>query len=201
MSHTGLRVCHLGKYYPPAPGGIETHVRTLAQAQAALGATVRVVCVNHMRGPTIIEQDGPVEVTRLGRLGSAAKIDFCPRLITTLCNIKADVLHLQTPNPTMVLALLAARPNIPLVVTYQSDVVNKPLREAIFRPFERKLYQRVQVILPSSQAYAEGSSFLRSYADKLHVLPMGIDLKPYLEPTEADRARAVEIREQHGRGK
>src|SRR5579859_5401340 len=35
-----LRVCHLAKFYPPAPGGIESHVRTLARAQAELGATV-----------------------------------------------------------------------------------------------------------------------------------------------------------------
>ncbi len=197
MSVNALRVYHLGKYYPPAPGGIETHVRTLAQSQAELGASVRVLCVNHERGPTVIEHDGPVEVTRIGRVGSAAKIDVCPGLIAALRHIDADILHLQTPNPTMVLALLAARPKAPLVVTYQSDVINKPLREAIFRPFERRLYRRVEMILPTSPSYAEGSVFLRSYADKLHVLPMGIDLKPYLEPTEADRAEAAKIRDDH----
>ena len=49
-----MRVCHLGKFYHPAPGGMETHVRTLAQAQAESGAEVRVVCVNHQdrRGAT-----------------------------------------------------------------------------------------------------------------------------------------------------
>ena len=42
-----LRICHLGKYYAPATGGIETHVRTLAKAQAALGHDVSVFCINH----------------------------------------------------------------------------------------------------------------------------------------------------------
>src|SRR5579871_5834463 len=46
-SRERLRVVHLGKYYPPSPGGIEGHTRTLAQAQAELGADVRVVVVNH----------------------------------------------------------------------------------------------------------------------------------------------------------
>src|SRR3954469_4132595 len=42
-----LRGVHLGKFSPPASGGIETHTRTLARAQAELGADVTVVVVNH----------------------------------------------------------------------------------------------------------------------------------------------------------
>src|SRR5262245_48952683 len=75
-----LRVCHLGKYYPPATGGMEAHVRTLAQGQAALGADVRVICVNHAdpagrdvtwrrcaRTRSVEERDGSVRVLRVGR--------------------------------------------------------------------------------------------------------------------------------------
>ncbi|MFO0907016.1 MAG: glycosyltransferase [Isosphaeraceae bacterium] len=199
-STKAITVCHLGKYYPPAPGGIETHVRTLAQAQAALGVNVKVVCVNHRPGPTGTEYDGPVEVTRLSRLGSALKLDFCPGLLGALRGIEADILHLQVPNPTMILALLAARPPQPLVVTYQSDVVVQKLRAVVFRPLERMLYRRVKVIMPSSPTYPGGSSFLKPYADRIQVLPMGIDLKPYREPSEADRATAAQLKERHGRG-
>ena len=42
-----LRVCHLGKFYPPASGGIESHLQTLARAQTRLGMAVDVLCVNH----------------------------------------------------------------------------------------------------------------------------------------------------------
>src|SRR5262245_41909873 len=45
---TILKIVHLGKYYPPAFGGIETHTQTLARSQAALGADVRVVVANHV---------------------------------------------------------------------------------------------------------------------------------------------------------
>src|SRR3954453_9395331 len=116
-----LRVCHLGKYYPPAPGGIETHVRTLARAQAALGAEVRVVCINHLtsRGRDVTgsrygatadreEFDGAVKLTRLGRSAHFAKLDLVPSLRSLFRQFKErriDVLHLHTPNPTMVLAI------------------------------------------------------------------------------------------------
>jgi glycosyltransferase involved in cell wall biosynthesis len=196
----GLRVCHLGKYYPPAPGGIETHTRTLARAQADLGASVRVVCVNHERGPTVHEKDGPVAITRVERRASGLKLDYCPGLVRTLREIEADVLHMQAPNPTMILALLAARPKLPLVVTYQSDVIHQKLRALLFRPLERRFYARVAAILPTSPPYATGSEFLRSYSDRLRVVPMGVDLVPYRNCTDADRAEAARIRAEHARG-
>jgi rhamnosyl/mannosyltransferase len=195
-----LRVCHLGKYYPPAPGGIETHTRTLALAQADLGAQVSVLCVNHRGRPTAVERDGAVEVTRFGRIGSALKLDFCPDLHRGLRRLDADILHLQVPNPTMILALLAARPRAPLVVSYQSDVINQRLRAALFRPLERLAYRRVRMILSGSREYPGGSPFLRPYADRIEVLPMGIDLGPYLDPSPADLAAARVVRERHGRG-
>ena len=189
-----LRICHLGKYYPPSPGGIETHVRTLASAQADLGAQVKVFCVNHESGPTLVEADGAVEVTRFRRRVSAAKLDDCPELARWLKRVEADVLHLQVPNPTMILALLRARPRIPLVVSYQSDVIRQKLRAALFRPLERLAYRQVRAIVTSSEAYRAGSRFLRPYADRVHVLPNGIDLRPYLDPSIEDRALAVSIR-------
>ncbi len=189
-----LRICHLGKYYPPAPGGIETHVRTLARAQADLGAKVQVFCVNHEPGPTSVEADGAVEVTRFRRQASAAKLDVCPDLARWLGQVEADVLHLQVPNPTMILALLRARPRVPLVVSYQSDVIRQKLRAALFRPLERLAYRRVRAILTTSPGYPAGSSFLRPYAERLEVLPHGIDLRPYLDPSSEVRALAASIR-------
>jgi glycosyltransferase involved in cell wall biosynthesis len=195
-----LRVCHLGKYYPPAPGGIESHVRTLARAQAGMGMEVRVLCVNHEAGPTVVEHDGPVKVTRLGRSAAVAKLDVCPDLGARLARVEADILHLHVPNPTMILGLLWVRPGTPIVVTYHSDVVRQRVLGPLFRPVERLAYRRVRAILATSPIYPTGSRFLRPYGDRLHVLPHGIELKPYLDPAPDDLARAARIRARHARG-
>jgi rhamnosyl/mannosyltransferase len=193
---SNVQVCHLGKYYPPAPGGIETHTRTLALSQAALGAKVRVFCVNHASSQTVTEFDGPVEVTRFGRRMAAAKIDFCPELASSLRNVEADILHMQVPNPTMILALLRARPGKPVVVSYQSDVIRQKLRAVLFHPLERLAYRQVKAILAASPTYPGGSTFLRRYRDRVHVLPMGIDLAPYLDPSPEHCGKAAQIREE-----
>lgn len=179
---------------------METHVRTLAQAQAALGAETQVFCLNHDRRATVVERDGPVPVTRFRRAMSMARLDVCPELVAALRSVEADILHMQAPNPTMILALLAARPRAAaLVVTYQSDVIRQRVRKVLFRPLERLAYRRARAVLTSSPSYALGSRFLRPYHDRLGVLPNGIDLQPYREPTAAHHAEAERIVARYGR--
>lgn len=192
-----LRVVHLGKYYPPCAGGIETHTRTLARAQADLGADVRVFCMNHEGRHTVVDHDGPVEVTRFGRIAGLAKLEVSPDLVRALRRVEADILHMQVPNPTMIVALLQAGCRTPLVVTYQSDLVRQRVLGPLFRPLERLAYRRVRMILTSSPTYSGGSTFLRPYADRIECLPNGIDLAPYLDPTEEQRHEASAIRDRY----
>jgi rhamnosyl/mannosyltransferase len=203
-----LRVCHLGKYYPPSAGGMETHVRTLARAQAALGADVRVVCVNDAprrglaarlvrRTPTVEEWDGPVRLTRVGRWASLARMDLCPGLVGVLRGLRReapDVLHLHTPNPTMLLGLVALWPGAPLVVTHHSDVIKQRMLRYAVGPFERLVYGRAGRLLATSAAYVGGSAVLRRYPDKVQDLPLGLELAPYLEPSAAARQHAAKLR-------
>ncbi len=139
-----------------------------------------------------------MHLTRFAPGASVAKLDVCPGLVRALRRVEADILHLQAPNPTMVLALLAARPDVPLVVSYQSDVVRQRLRRVLFRPVERLVYRRVRRILTSSLTYASGSTFLRRYADRIECLPNGIDLQPYVETSVGHRQEADRIRARYG---
>lgn len=215
LASSTLRICHLGKYYPPALGGIETHVRALAAGQAAHGHDVRVVCVNHAgrRGrdvtadrygmtPTIEQRDGAVRVTRLGRSAGVARLDVCPALPWLIKRINQDppdILHLHTPNPTMVLVMaMLLRLRVPLVVTHHSDIVRQRVLRWFLDPFDRLVYRRASLILSDSAGYIEGSATLRHHLDRVRTLPLGVDLRPHLNPSARALACAADLRARHG---
>jgi rhamnosyl/mannosyltransferase len=95
----------------------------------------------------------------------------------------------------MMLALTIVPQRAPLVVTHHSDVIRQRVTRAALHPFERWVYHRATRIFAASQAYVTGSSLLRTFGDKLDLLPMGIDLEAFLSPSkqalaERDRLRA-----------
>jgi glycosyltransferase involved in cell wall biosynthesis len=205
------RVVHLGKYYPPAAGGIETHTQTLARAQGQLGAEVRVVVVNHADRaghdvtfdrftptPDATDADDDIVIHRAGRLANLAKLDVCPTLPRLLARVRRefapDVWHLHAPNVTMMLAVLADRRIRPLVVTHHSDIVRqKVLRHAV-RPVEHAVYRRAARILSDSPTYIDGSELLCQYRAKVESLPLGLDLTPFRSPSAAALAHADRFR-------
>ncbi len=209
-----LRVCHLGKFYPPATGGIETHLQTLAQAQARFGLAVQVICVNHLdsdrqdvtwkmlaRTPTVEEQDGRVHTVRLGRRASLARLELCPGLLRCLGRLTRadfDLLHLHVPNPTMVLGLYLSRPRIPWVVTYHSDVVRQKFLGMLQRPFEYWVYHRARRILASSPEYPTGSVTLQRFHNRVEVVPFGIELGAFVRPDKSSLRHAEELRQKYG---
>ena len=164
LSDQTLRIVHLGKYYPPAPGGMEAHVQTLARAQVALGASVSVVCVNHGaknhqvssasgagRTETVQEQDGAGGGdTRRAAAARWRDWTFCPTLLRRVnapakkarrrYRTRADAEPYDAYGGAKGRNTAAG---IPLVITHQSDIIKtqKVLKYGV-RPFEHVVYRR-----------------------------------------------------------
>lgn len=205
-----MHVCHLAKYYPPASGGIESHVQTLARGQRKSGLDVTVVCINHrdQNGADVLrnsfsstdsteEVDEGVRILRVGRRFSVSKWDYSPGLGQKLSELSQstppiDLFHLHSPNVTMLLALYFLRHNAPLVVTHHSDIVKQVWGEPIVRLLERRILRRAAVVLTTSPDYAEGSRQLADFLPKVETLPLGTELQRYFNPS----TRALEFRDQ-----
>jgi rhamnosyl/mannosyltransferase len=193
-----VRVVHLGKFYPPAKGGIETHVQALARTQTQHGWQVEVVCVEHRdavgqdvtfeRGAKTAstrQHDGPVSIQRLGRVAHLARLDVCPQLPAVWHRLRRqtpDLLHLHAPNPLMLLALAGLGIPAPLIITHHSDVIRQRWLNLLYRPLERAVYNRAARILATSPLYLAGSPTLQAVAARVVPVPLGIDLTPYLTP-------------------
>jgi len=213
---TNLRICHLAKYYPPNSGGIETHVQTLALAQVSLGAEVTVICVNDLdtdgsisiKTRTVQEFDGKLRIIRIGRVLSIAKFDLCPeylRYFTKLTEDSYDIVHLHTPNPTMLVAWLSfwvmnwfkGQQQISLLITHHSDIIKQRILKYGIRLLEYSVYKQSKCILTTSTNYIEGSKFLRSFK-KVEALPLGLDCSLYKYPSDTAINYATNLREEYG---
>ncbi len=203
-----MRVLHLGKYYPPHRGGIETHLHALAHGLSAEGVETTALVVNHAAGGgdvvwragartrSVSERDGPVRVERVGRVANVARLDVCPRLPLLLRRLarEADLLHLHVPNPAMGFALASLPQAPPLVITHHSDVLRQRVLRHALRPLDEVLYRRAARVLATSPRYVEGSALLQRFRAKTEVLPFGIDLAPF-QAQSATLAREVELLE------
>lgn len=198
------------------PGGIETHVQSLARAQATLGAEVVVLCVNGLEQKnhqsfgtkTTQKLDKNVKVISVGRLGSLARFDLCPDILEQLkqvINEPYSLIHLHTPNPTMLIAWSIAaltawvmgRPRASLVITHHSDIVKQRFLKYVIRPLEYLVYRQASCILTDSSEYLEGSKSLQPFKHNVRALPLGLDCSMYTHPTEAALAYSRSLQEKY----
>jgi glycosyltransferase involved in cell wall biosynthesis len=188
-----MRIMHIGKYFPPATGGMERFVGDLVAAQRHAGDDVSVL-VHEDPKPRV--QADPAWLMRVPVWLKLLFAPISPRfpawLNRAILRCQPQVLHLHMPNPSAFWALLlpSAR-RIPWVVHWHSDVeVSKPfLRLAYtqYRIFERALLERAECIIVTSPQYLEASRPLESWRHKSHVVPLGLDPArvPAVVPTAA----------------
>lgn len=206
-----MRITMLNKYYPPHLGGIEYHMRDLAQALSGAGHGVHAIVANEGR-ETIFESLDGVAVTRLGRLFAYASTPVALGMKRAIAEEAArpdgpDVFHLHFPYPWGEVSWLAARSsgaltrrdshqNAPTVLTYHSDIVRQRVLGAAYAPILRRLLDRVDLVIASSPDMVEHSEHLSRIADKCRVVPFGVHVERFAATPERT-ARAAELREQH----
>jgi glycosyltransferase involved in cell wall biosynthesis len=184
-----LKVLHVGKYYPPVSGGMERVVQMLCGV-APGRIDSRVLAFSRDRKTTEDVVDG-VPVTRVGTLGQAGSVPIALAFAAHLRRARADVMIVHEPNPWGLLSLSLARSRIPYAIWFHSDVVRPWLQYRLFyAPIARPVYDRAKRFVVSSPALAAGSAALKPYADRISVIPFGIDADAWKATPEIARRAA-----------
>src|SRR5436305_3435011 len=186
MPDARMRVLHIGKFFPPYPGGVERSSATLAVALAA--REIDVAMLAHAppgthRSRTL--QANGVHITLAACHGQLLYAPFSPafpRLLAHLLStFEPDLLHLHVPNTSAFWALLSpAARKLPWVVHWHSDIPLDSQRAllraaySVYRPWEQALLRRALAVIATSQRYLDASSALARWREKTRVVPLGI---------------------------
>lgn len=186
-----LRVLHVGKFYPPYRGGMESFLADLIEQQRASGIDAYAV----VHGDPLPDDPPwlirvPVQITMVF---APIALGFPLALHRAIRDFTPDVLHLHMPNNAAFWALImpAAR-RVAWVTHWHSDVLISKwdsllqLCYQVYKPFETKLLRQSDAILATSPPYMAASIPLQRWLFKTLAIPLG--LKPLapaaLEPAQ-----------------
>jgi rhamnosyl/mannosyltransferase len=186
-------VLHIGKYYPPHQGGMESHLRDLAVRQTRV-AHVKVIVANATRQSESCLMEG-VSVTRVARIANIASMPVCPGLTRAVRRTPADLVHIHMPNPGAALAFLRSGHIGRVIITHHADTLGRQFLRHFSDPFVIRLMHRAARIIVTSNRYLNSSVELIPFHDKCRVIPLGIDIQP---PLCADPAAVRGLRQQFG---
>ena len=178
-----MNILHVYKDYFPVLGGIENHIRMLAEAQAAAGHRVTVlVCAPGPR--THVEDRNGVHVIRAGRLATVASTPLSVQQPRFLARLRPDIVHIHSPYPVGEAANWLWGRARATVITHHSDVVRQKLILRFYGPILRRVLRSADAIIATSPRYLETSPWLRPVRDRCTIVPLGIDLNRFPEHPE-----------------
>jgi glycosyltransferase involved in cell wall biosynthesis len=180
-----MRILHLGKYYAPERGGIESYTQALCEWTAARGHAVGAL-VHQRPGVwrTTRERLRDVDVCRVACIAAPVYTPVSPTypiaLAHTLRERDPDLLHLHLPNPACFAVLASAKARRrPWIVQWHSDIPpDAPdwrLRAGyrVYRPFEQALLKHAAAVVATSDAYLGASEALAPWRAKARVIALG----------------------------
>jgi rhamnosyl/mannosyltransferase len=176
-----MKILHVYKDYFPILGGIENHVRNLAEGQAQCGHQVTALVTHPDSLRTSVTIEGGVRVIRAGRLATVASTPLSLALPWQLLREQPDVVHLHFPYPVGEVSQWLLRRGRATVLSYHSDIVRQAGILRFYRPLLLRVLAAVDAILIGSPPM-RGSAYLAAHQAKLHLIPYGIPLARFKTP-------------------
>ena len=193
MSDRRSRILHVGKFYPPHMGGMETYLQVVCRG-VQHHHDVEVLVASDTPHDEI-DQDEGIKVVRAGTMFTLASTSFCRGMIRRIRASRADIIHLHMPNPSATLAYLIVRPKAKLVITYHSDIVRQKILGRAIAPVLHAALKRAAAIITTSPQYLATSPTLQPHLDRCRVLPYGIPIESF---SQVNPAGIAAIRERFG---
>jgi glycosyltransferase involved in cell wall biosynthesis len=174
-----MRVLHFYKTYKPdSMGGVEQLIGEICSGSAKRGVPSDVLTVSQDTS-TVDLGDHKHYRARLDFKLASSYFSVSSLARLKQLSAHADIIHYHFPWPFMDMAHFLTRLNKPTVVTYHSDIIRQQTLLRFYRPLMLRFLGSVTRIVATSPNYADTSPVLRRFADKVEVIPIGLNEEAY----------------------
>jgi O-antigen biosynthesis rhamnosyltransferase len=176
-----MNVLHLYRtYFPDSQGGLEEVIRQICLGARQNGVNSRVFTLSDEPYP----QRLPRPEAEVIRVRKSFEIASCGVSLTGVAQFRrevewADIVHYHYPWPFADLLYGLAGRHKPSILTYHSDVVRQKLLLGVYKPLMNKYLDAMDMIVATSPNYFATSEVLGRYAEKVEVIPIGLDEPSY----------------------
>jgi len=176
-----INILQINKLYHPWIGGVENHVQALAENLLDYEEINVEVVVSNENSRLKQETINGVKVTKLPNfIYSLFKkpLLFSMPISLSLPKFlrkKVDILHFHLPNPWGVLSYFMARPKGKVIITWHSDIIKQKFFLFFYKPFLKMFLKKASLIIVTSPNMIVHSKYLKGFANKCQVVPLGID--------------------------
>ena len=192
-----MKILHLGKFYSPVRGGIETVTQTLAEGMAAYGD--RVTVLSHSKSNQGSEEliEG-VQIYRTPTWRTLFSQPLSSRYFSEVKRLAADhaLIHLHCPHPLAEAAVLTLPPAQPVILSYHAEVTRQKRIMPLYHFLQKSILRRASRILVSTQAMATVPT-LSAFANKVAIVPYGIRANGFFE-NEDTKAQMKTLKQSFG---
>ena len=174
-----FRILHLGKFYSPHKGGIESVTASLAIGAVRAGNLVKVLCFDeHASGCTVDNGVQIIRVLEIIRIFSQP-ISFAYFFKGYKFIHQVDIVHIHAPNMIAALLTFFIPKHINVVIHWHSDLVGKGMLSKVFAIIELAMLRRADSIICTSKNYLDASKMLCLFRNKVDIVPLGVS-DPFL---------------------
>lgn len=188
-----MKVLHVYRtYFPDTQGGLEEVIRQICLGSGESGAVSRVFTLSDEPYPRLLPRV-EADVLRVRKTFEIASCGFALAGLRKFARAVAwaDVVHYHYPWPFSDVMYLAAGRGKPSVLTYHSDIVRQKLLLSLYRPLMKRYLGAMDRIVATSPNYFATSEVLNEFADKVEVIPIGLNEPSYPAIDEQHRYLAA----------
>lgn len=169
-----MKILQLGKFYP-IEGGVEKVMLDLTTGLSARGIDCDMLCASMK--PQQIQLNNHGRLFGVKALKKIAATMISPSMVWTLRKMakEYDLIHVHHPDPMACLALFCSGFKGKVVLHWHSDILKQKSLLKLYRPFEKWLIRRADMIVGTTPVYVQQSPMLKKVQHKVDYIPIGVE--------------------------